>query len=76
MVRHDTPWHTPCVTSPTNLRPDHPCLVCGKTDREKAMAFRGEDWCCELHRKQIVAAREVSIEAIGYDVGGSYSSQG
>lgn len=31
----------------------HPCRVCGKTDPEKPMAFRGEWWCSENHRKII-----------------------
>lgn len=29
------------------------CKVCGKPDNEKPMCFRGEDYCCELHRKQL-----------------------
>jgi hypothetical protein len=33
--------------------PGHPCAVCGKTDDQKAMAFVGEDWCCDLHRKAL-----------------------
>ena len=32
----------------------NPCEVCGKTDPEKPTCFRGEKWCCELHRKMIV----------------------
>lgn len=31
----------------------HPCRVCGKVDAEKPAAFRGEDWCCENHRKVV-----------------------
>lgn len=31
----------------------NPCKVCGKTDDQKPMAFRTEDWCSENHRKQI-----------------------
>lgn len=31
----------------------HPCLVCGKQDAEKPNCFRGSDWCCENHRKEI-----------------------
>lgn len=33
----------------------NPCLVpwCGKVDAEKPMCFRGEDWCCENHRKLV-----------------------
>lgn len=27
---------------------------CMKPDAEKAMAFRGTDWCCENHRKLVV----------------------
>jgi hypothetical protein len=34
------------------------CLVCGKPDEEKAMCFKGEDWCCENHRKVLVANEE------------------
>lgn len=44
----------------------HPCLawlvgsqsylgrLCGVVDKDKPMAFRGEDWCSENHRKLIV----------------------
>lgn len=28
-----------------------PLSRCGKRDDEKPMAFRGENWCCENHRK-------------------------
>lgn len=33
----------------------NPCKVkdCGKTDDQKPMAFRGEDWCSDKHRKLI-----------------------
>lgn len=31
-----------------------PCKVCGTPDPEKPMAFRGEDWCCDRHRKMVV----------------------
>ena len=27
------------------------CIVCGKTNAERPMAFRGENHCSELHRK-------------------------
>jgi hypothetical protein len=33
----------------------HPCLICGKEDGEKPMAFRGTDWCCDDHRKELEA---------------------
>lgn len=31
------------------------CEYCGKMDDDKPMAFKGEKWCCELHRKYLVA---------------------
>lgn len=37
---------------------DHPCLVCGVLDGEKPMAFRGEDYCSDNHRKVIIGERE------------------
>lgn len=30
------------------------CKVCGKSDNEKPMCFRGEPWCSERHRKVLV----------------------
>jgi hypothetical protein len=45
--------------------PLNACLVCGKPDSEKPMSFKGEDWCCEIHRKVIVEAsskKEYPIE--------------
>jgi hypothetical protein len=42
----------------------HPCqahldldLVCGKTDDQKPMTFRGTDWCCDDHWKMVLAQR-------------------
>lgn len=35
----------------------HPCLICGMADEEKPMCFRRTDWCCENHRKQLLALR-------------------
>ena len=35
----------------------HPCEVCGTTDKDKAMAFRGENYCSEIHRK-VLAGQE------------------
>lgn len=32
----------------------HPCKVCKTPDDQKPMVFRGEDWCCDTHRKMIV----------------------
>lgn len=29
------------------------CKVCNKDDSQKPMAFRGEEWCSEAHRKEI-----------------------
>lgn len=29
------------------------CEICKKTDDQKPMAFRGERWCSDSHRKQI-----------------------
>jgi len=31
----------------------HPCKVCGAKDDQKPMVFRGEDFCCDLHRKML-----------------------
>lgn len=52
------------------------CLVCGKPDPEKAMAFRGEDWCCDRHRKMILGeiTRE-TISAKQENLGGLYESR-
>ena len=36
------------------------CKVCQKPDNEKPMTFRGEDWCCERHRK--ILAGELKVE--------------
>jgi hypothetical protein len=30
-------------------------VVCGKTDTEKPMTFRGTDWCCDDHWKLVLA---------------------
>lgn len=32
---------------------NHPCLICGTIDPDKAMCFRTEDWCSENHRKML-----------------------
>jgi hypothetical protein len=29
------------------------CRVCGTADPDKPQIFRGEDWCCDHHRKII-----------------------
>lgn len=34
--------------------PTNSCKVCGVLDEQKPMCFRGEDWCCDKHRKQIL----------------------
>ena len=31
-----------------------PCRVCGKLDADKPMAFVGEDWCSDDHRKVVM----------------------
>lgn len=33
------------------------CRVCGTEDQDKPMAFRGEDWCSDNHRKIIAGER-------------------
>ena len=38
----------------------HGCEVCGKTDPQKPMCFRGTPWCCELHRKVLYG--EMTLE--------------
>jgi len=42
----------------------NPCKVegCGKTDDQKPMAFRGEPFCSDLHRK--VLAGELKLETV------------
>lgn len=35
---------------------------CGKTDDEKPMAFRGEDYCSDVHRK--VLSGELKLEMV------------
>lgn len=32
----------------------NPCKVCGKGDEGRPQCFKGEDWCCEDHRKKIL----------------------
>lgn len=52
--------------------PMNPCKVegCGKTDDEKAMAFRGEPYCSDVHRKvlsgelTLVKTETISVEAV------------
>lgn len=36
------------------------CRVCGTSDKNKPMVFRGENYCCERHRKLI--AEEPKVE--------------
>lgn len=36
----------------------HPCRVCKKTDDQKPMCFRGEEWCCESHRRIVMRDTE------------------
>lgn len=53
------------------VRKMNPCKVegCGKTDDEKAMAFRGEPYCSDVHRKvlsgelTLVKTETISVEA-------------
>lgn len=32
------------------------CLICGKSDSDKPMCFRGENYCSDTHRKMISAS--------------------
>jgi hypothetical protein len=41
---------TRAVSGCSDIR-DKPCRVCGTSDTEKPMVFRGSDFCCEQHRK-------------------------
>jgi hypothetical protein len=36
------------------------CEVCGKTDDNKPMAFRGEKYCSDLHRKVLSGELKLS----------------
>lgn len=38
------------------------CRICKKPDHQKPMCFRGEDWCCDLHRKMITGELPVETE--------------
>lgn len=38
------------------------CTICGKGDKGRPMAFRGENQCSELHRK--AAAGELRLEVL------------
>ncbi len=38
------------------------CEVCDKTDEQKPMAFRGEPFCSDLHRK--VLSGEVQLKTV------------
>lgn len=44
--------HTETPT-PEEAKSLHPCKVCGTVDSAKPQIFRGEDWCCDLHRKMV-----------------------
>lgn len=33
------------------------CEVCGLPDSEKPMVFRGEQWCCDDHRKVLMGEK-------------------
>lgn len=33
------------------------CEACGTTDDKKPMCFRGERWCSEDHRKEILGEK-------------------
>lgn len=35
----------------------YPCGVCGTEDRDKPMCFRGDPWCSDNHRKQMLGER-------------------
>lgn len=37
---------------------DVDCRVCGLWDEDKPMAFKGESWCSDDHRKVIVGEKE------------------
>jgi hypothetical protein len=43
------------MTDITKEETMNPCQAkdCGKTDPEKPMAFKGEKWCSEKHRKEV-----------------------
>lgn len=55
--------------------PMNPCKVegCGKTDDQKPMAFRGEDYCSDIHRKilagelKLVNVETFSVEGVVVD---------
>jgi hypothetical protein len=38
------------------------CKVCGKTDDKKPMAFRGEPYCSDIHRKVLLG--EVTLKTV------------
>ena len=40
-----------------DVEPKNPCEVCQTPDDQKPMCFRGEKWCSEKHRKQIMGDR-------------------
>lgn len=44
----------------------NPCKVkgCRKTDDEKPMAFRGEDYCSDLHRKVLAGELTLKVEHV------------
>lgn len=44
----------------------YPCKVCGKKDHEKAMCFRGENWCSELHRKVLIGEEPWPEQHVAY----------
>lgn len=35
-------------------RVEKPCLICGRAE-DKPMCYRGEPWCCNRHRKAVLA---------------------
>lgn len=40
------------------------CRVCQTSDKNKPQIFRGEDWCCDRHRKIIGGEIEPSLKEI------------
>lgn len=38
--------------------PNKLCKICGKNDSERPLVFRGEEFCCDDHRKMLTGEME------------------
>ena len=48
----------------------NPCKICGKTDDKKPMAFRGEPFCSDIHRKMLSGELPLGVGTTSLDENG------